>query len=435
MDIFLVLIGCYVVFAVTILYTLLLGQSEFHRDGCVGSLYIFLTSGLQDWCVGFFARCCPKKLKNGSASCYNYFMYKPNRILQGFYLTLVLSGFYFFYYDCFPYIGGPYISSNHKYGAFFAISFTLFTFVLSSNSTPGYINDSNYKLFKNSYPYDRYLYIKKNCESCNFIKPARSKHCRVCDKCVGRFDHHCPWINNCVGENNLRYFLLFVFSTSMLCMYGAYLCGFSMYSFMKINDVKNLGYTKDGVWTPIPTAILLKYIAFESRSILPLGAFCFVISLFLFYFFFYHIWLISKNTTTNESYKWQDIKDQIKIERLKQKIIDHEKLEKDLKDNSNKDKKDKIKKDNNKKDNNKDSIVEKVNEIIKNEIGDSDEEGTNLNKLKKRNKRQQLSSKESKDKDEFYTTLPLPKTFKELKNIYNKGLISNLLEVLLPKKV
>ncbi|KAM9976049.1 hypothetical protein ACTFIR_009890 [Dictyostelium discoideum] len=402
MDIFLVLIGCYVVFAVTILYTLLLGQSEFHRDGCVGSLYIFLTSGLQDWCVGFFARCCPKKLKNGSASCYNYFMYKPNRILQGFYLTLVLSGFYFFYFDCFPYIGGPYISSNHKYGAFFAISFTLFTFVLSSNSTP-----------------------------------ARSKHCRVCDRCVGRFDHHCPWINNCVGENNLRYFLLFVFSTSMLCMYGAYLCGFSMYSFMKINDVKNLGYTKDGVWTPIPTAILLKYIAFESRSILPLGAFCFVISLFLFYFFFYHIWLISKNTTTNESYKWQDIKDQIKIERLKQKIIDHEKLEKDNNNNNKKDnnKKDNNKKDNNKKDNNNDSIVEKVNEIIKNEIGDSDEEGTNLNKLKKRNKRQQLSSKESKDKDEFYTTLPLPKTFKELKNIYNKGLISNLLEVLLPKKV
>ncbi|KAH8112127.1 DHHC palmitoyltransferase-domain-containing protein [Phellopilus nigrolimitatus] len=48
------------------------------------------------------------------------------------------------------------------------------------------------------------------CIQCMARKPLRSKHCRVCDKCVARHDHHCPWIWNCVGVNNHRQFILFV---------------------------------------------------------------------------------------------------------------------------------------------------------------------------------------------------------------------------------
>ncbi|EPS58309.1 hypothetical protein M569_16505, partial [Genlisea aurea] len=43
-----------------------------------------------------------------------------------------------------------------------------------------------------------------------------SKHCRVCDKCVDRFDHHCRWLNNCIGRKNYRKFFALMVSALLL---------------------------------------------------------------------------------------------------------------------------------------------------------------------------------------------------------------------------
>lgn len=57
---------------------------------------------------------------------------------------------------------------------------------------------------------------KNWCSYCyNHVRP-RSKHCRVCNKCVDVFDHHCKWLNTCIGGINYRTFIVTIVSTT--CM-------------------------------------------------------------------------------------------------------------------------------------------------------------------------------------------------------------------------
>lgn len=48
------------------------------------------------------------------------------------------------------------------------------------------------------------------CHICEKHRVLRSKHCKVCNQCIPKYDHHCPWTGKCIGELNYKYFLLVI---------------------------------------------------------------------------------------------------------------------------------------------------------------------------------------------------------------------------------
>ncbi|KAL4001841.1 DHHC palmitoyltransferase family protein [Acanthocheilonema viteae] len=61
------------------------------------------------------------------------------------------------------------------------------------------------------------------CIYCKVIKPNRTHHCRRCNRCIIRMDHHCPIIGHCIHMHNHKFFLLFLFWSTILCGYAFFI--------------------------------------------------------------------------------------------------------------------------------------------------------------------------------------------------------------------
>uniref|UniRef100_A0A7S0E741 Palmitoyltransferase n=1 Tax=Hanusia phi TaxID=3032 RepID=A0A7S0E741_9CRYP len=306
------------------------------EHGPLGKLLNLLTSFLDFWTSERFLKILEKVL---GRSCVNrvtafqdYVCFQRNPILPAMYVVLVAVGFTVFVSFAFPYL--PYhaekewgISFYHKVNAFLIVGGCLLVFWANLAVDPGVITSKNLEREKKRFEYDGILYHEKECYTCKFVRPARAKHCSICDRCVGRFDHHCPWINNCVGSNNNRLFLAFLASHVFLCGYGGILLFYILVAIVKKENLYNL-HVQDrvtGEISPVTHEIVLKWILHEHAPLVGLCIALSMIAVVLAGFTSYHLFLVYFNTTTNETFKWKDLRRDIKRREKRKERAEQEK--------------------------------------------------------------------------------------------------------------
>ncbi|CAA7399971.1 unnamed protein product [Spirodela intermedia] len=291
-----------------VVVSLLCGHWPIFEGTFIERIHFFITVGAYDYLTRFVITAFGSRGRHLLFSVEHYCCERPNPILQIFYLSIVGVTYYFIAKSSFRYIPGYYVDGSHRYLSMVGVSVGGLLFLLTSFSDPGTVNAENVSQYASAYPYDNIIYVKKFCSTCKIPKPARSKHCKICNRCVARFDHHCGWMNNCIGEKNTRYFMAFLLWHFLLCLYGAVVLGLILACQMKQHKIVYILTTYYGIdssFYSLAPHISQWLLASYNTQVLII-AFLTVVSLLLAGFFGYHAHLCLTNTTTNETFKWQD---------------------------------------------------------------------------------------------------------------------------------
>ncbi|TYH92803.1 hypothetical protein ES332_A13G209000v1 [Gossypium tomentosum] len=271
---------CHGLITLTIVVSFLCGQWRIFQGTPISSIHRFLTFGAYQYFLRFIGAVFGDRGTNLILSVEYYCCDRPNPILQLIYLAIIGTTYYIIVKTSFSYIPGYYLSEAHRYASFLAIAVGILLFLVTSFSDPGTVKADNVSRYLSAYPYDNIIYTEKECPTCKIPKPARSKHCSLCNRCVARFDHHCGWMA----------------FPSLHLWDNCYWIG----SCWTIERIANCA-----CFNSLAPYVVQWLLDAHNTQIL-LMVFMGVVSLLLAGFFAYHANLCLTNTTTNETFKWQD---------------------------------------------------------------------------------------------------------------------------------
>ncbi|ORX57445.1 zf-DHHC-domain-containing protein [Hesseltinella vesiculosa] len=295
------------------LFILLFGENPRLKHGIVGSAHRLLTSTIPRSIQSALRRTLGQSNLDRLARAWGYTCQSRNPLLQVFFMVLTSVSIGGFLVRALPHVPNAYLGRVHLYVIPVQIIWLYVCYYIACTADPGTITSKNIKEHLALFPYDGLIFEPKNCSTCDLVKPARSKHCSMCHACIAKADHHCAWLNQCVGYNNHRFFLLFLFNLTQFCAYGAYLC-FQIYSGMIIEWGLDHAYFVDrvtGEHSPLTYRQSMVHIFQTDRIIGSIGILAIVVSMVVFIFAVYQVYLAGRGITTNEAFKWELIQDAI----------------------------------------------------------------------------------------------------------------------------
>jgi len=259
-----------------------------------------------------------ERITSTVSNVWEYIFHRANPLLSGVYLLLVNGGYVLFYlHGQRVYLKG----SIHTIPIALTMLLNFITFLLCARSDPGIIRKDNASEAMKVFEFDGMIYVPDTvCTTCKIVKPARSKHCSFCDRCVMKFDHHCVWVNNCIGLRNQRFFILFLLQHVFFCAYGATLIASML---QQVADEKRLwtaAYrdTTTGEVKRSDVWFIIRYLMYYHGVLWGLLLLLSVMFIVLVCFASYHLFLALTNSTTNERSKFAVLRKGLNVQALYQ---------------------------------------------------------------------------------------------------------------------
>jgi palmitoyltransferase len=234
-----------------------------------------------------------------------------DRVLLVAYCVIVFGCWSIIFSYCYPWVDRQdYLPKYHKLIGYTVFLACLTTWRYASKTSPGIITAKSLKRFDH-YPYDGFLFVPDQiCKTRKIPRLARSKFDRFrYHENVARFDHFCGWVYNTIGEENYRFFLLFLLVHVGMCIYGSYTVGSLFYGEILDKGLLDAVFFDrySGEEYKADKWIIFQYLFHTHFAEAGVLAVMVAMSIALGLFLLYHCWLTSRGMTTNESYKWGQV--------------------------------------------------------------------------------------------------------------------------------
>lgn len=287
--------------------------------GCIFIVYFFVISHPQDSEIAYF---CQVTLPNASWNrlsrifgdrAMNFLKHLFDRILVLAYFMIVGGCWSVVFANIYPWLlyDSPGVGNIHAFIGIVVFLACFAAWAVANASRPGIITSRSFRRYDH-YPYDHLIFqTNHRYQTTKLHKIPRSKYDRMkYDGIVPRYDHFCGWTHNTYGEENYRWFLMFLLNHVIMCFYGTFVCYLLFSEEIRSRRLMELTFFDRQTGESIQGSSYIIFQYFLTRRTREVGVtlVMMVMGIALTCFLGYHVHITSIGQTTNENGKWGDIR-------------------------------------------------------------------------------------------------------------------------------